>query len=73
MEDGSRVQKFHINIRTILFDLIVDGVKCSELVRRHSVLQIILCIINIFEHSITAANGAFRDLTILVFEDPSLG
>ena len=73
MEDGSRVQKFHVDIRTILFDLIVDAVKCSELVRCHSVLQIILGILNIFEHSITAANWAFRDLTILVLEDPSLG
>lgn len=73
MEDGSRVQKFHVDIRTILFDLIVDAVKCSKLVSCHSVLQIILGILNIFKHSITAANWAFRDLTILVLEDPSLG
>ena len=48
MKDGSLVQKFYINIRAILFDLIVDAVKCSEVVRRHSVLQIILGILNIF-------------------------
>ena len=73
MKDGSLVQKFYINIRAILFDLIVDAVKCSEVVRRHSVLQIILGILNIFEHCIAAANWAFRDLTIFVLEDPSLG
>ena len=72
MENGSLVQKFNINVRTILFDLVVDAVKCSELVGCHGVLQIILGILNILENSVTAANGTFRDITIFVLEDPSL-
>ena len=73
VKDGSIVQKFHIDVRAVLFDLVVDAVKCTEFIRRHSVMQIILSVLDRLEHGITTANGAFRDLTILVFEDPSLG
>ena len=36
-------------------------------------MQIILGCLNIFENSITAANGALRGFAILVLKDPSLG
>ena len=73
VKDGSIVQKFHIDVRAVLFDLVVDAVKCTEFIRRHSVMQIILSVLDRLEHGITSANGALRDIAILVLVDPGLG
>ena len=73
MQYGRLIQKFDVSIRFVLYDFFIDTVQSRKVVCGHGITQGLLPTFDDLEAVITSAYRSFRDVAVLIFENPRLG